>query len=135
MKAERFSAIGASGAARLTIASASARMSASSRLATSGSKLESRINRPRTISGFDRVHARGIRHALIDQFADAKRGMFGVEIELARHSLGDRALGGGCIEWHLAAGKGRGVDTAEEKIGIGDRRLAAALAVSDRTRL
>src|SRR5215475_3632903 len=127
MKAERRSVRSASGAPRRTIASASLRMSVSSRLAFSGSKFDSRISQPRTTSyatgarsmqwrraaerdqgprpqilaTFDRMHARRIGHVLVDHFADPKRGMFGGEIEIGADSFGNAALSGAGVEPHL----------------------------------
>ena len=57
------------------------------------------------------------------------------EIELFADLRGDRLLGSGGIERHLAAGKSLRIDAAERHVGVGDGRLAAAAAVAHWARL
>ena len=48
--------------------------------------------RAQILAALDGVHARGVRHVLVDHLADAERRMFGDEAERAADPPGDRAL-------------------------------------------
>ena len=79
----------------------------------------------------DEAHPLG--HVRVDDAVNAARGGEPVDAERGGDSI-DRALGQPCIEPPFAAEEIRRVEIAEHQIGVGDGRLAAALAVAGRAR-
>ena len=75
------------------------------------------------LAALHRVHARGIRHRLLDHFADAERRGHRVETERGADIALQRRLRAcsGCSRMRPPA-KPVGIDAAKHKIGIGHRR-------------
>ncbi len=94
-----------------------------------------RVRGAQVLAALDGVHARRVRHVLVDHLADAERRVLGRKIERRADPLGDRALGAVDVERHAAARERRRIDAAEHEIGVGHGRLAAAAAVADRAGL
>ena len=76
------------------------------------------------------VHARGVRHVLVHDFADAQGSVLGCEIEFGTNPFGCHALGAHHIQIYFSAGKRSGIDAAEHDISIGHGRFCAASAVA-----
>jgi hypothetical protein len=93
--------------------------------------------RPRAqiLAALDGVHARGIRHVLVHQLADAERRVIGFQPERRADPLDDGSFGGGAIERNFAAGESIWIDAAEHHVGVRHGRLRTALPVANRTRL
>src|SRR5262249_32714604 len=85
---------------------------------------------------FDRMHACGVCHVLIDNFADADGGCFGAfAAEPVADGVQQRGFGLAAIDADLATSKALRIDLADDEVGIGHRCLATTAPVTGGTRL
>ena len=85
----------------------------------------------RVEAALDRDHPQRPAHLGVGHAHDAERGLERVEAELGAEAL-ERRLGLVARERQLAAELGAVAEVAEQHVGVGDRRLLAALAVGGR---
>ena len=76
------------------------------------------------------MHARGIGHVLVDDFADAVGGMDRREAERLADVALERASAASTSSANLPPAKRARIDPAEHEIGVGDGRRRAAAAVA-----
>src|SRR6185503_20546499 len=84
----------------------------------------------RVLTALEHVEPCGRRHVLVDDVVDAPRRARQIEPERLADLRADRRLGGGAVELHAPAREVFGIDVAQNEIGVGDRRLDSALAVT-----
>ena len=73
-------------------------------------------------------------HVGVGDLHDAGGGGDRVERQWRGHAVGDGLARGGGVQRHLAAEEERGVQPAEDQVGVGDGRRGAAAAVAGRAR-
>src|SRR5580693_4791074 len=87
------------------------------------------------IATLDRLHPRGVRHAVIDDAVYPQRRLVHRYAERFGKSVLDRGARGIDIETHPPAEERIDVQIAEDEIGVGDRRQSPAAAVAGRSRV
>ena len=78
------------------------------------------------------VHAGGAGHVLVDEAVDAPGGLLDGQVERLGDVGLDRLRRRVDVERHLAAEEEVGVEVAEHEVGVGDRGLRPAAAVTGR---